>query len=175
MLTYFFSELIEGKEKKGKMFRPSRFLASGAPNAKFPNMLAPLDLGFTQIRNRVVMGSIHSGLEETKDDPTKHMTAFFRERAKGGVGLIVTGGVAPNFEGKVYPMAAKLTTSSEAHHWRPITDAVHEEGGKILMQVLHAGRYSYSPIAVAPSAIKSPISMFPFPPIKLPDFGSKND
>jgi 2,4-dienoyl-CoA reductase (NADPH2) len=133
-------------------------------------MLSPLDLGFTQIRNRVVMGSIHSGLEETKDDPTKHMTAFFRERAKGGVGLIVTGGVAPNFEGKVYPMAAKLTTTSEAHHWKPVTSAVHEEGGKILMQVLHAGRYSYSPIAVAPSAIRSPISMFPFPPLKLPDF-----
>jgi 2,4-dienoyl-CoA reductase (NADPH2) len=133
-------------------------------------MLEPLDLGFTKLRNRVVMGSIHSGLEEAKEQPYEKMSSFFGERAKGGVGLIVTGGVAPSWEGKVYPFAGKLTTSAEARNYKMVTDAVHRHDGKIIMQILHAGRYAYSPIAVAPSAIRSPISKFPFPPVKLPKF-----
>jgi 2,4-dienoyl-CoA reductase (NADPH2) len=105
------------------------------------------------------MGSMHTGLEEADNGFTR-MAAYFAERARGGVGLIVTGGVAPNRQGWVSPFAAKLTTETEANHHREVTDAVHAEEGKICLQILHAGRYSYTPLAVAPSAIKSPISMF---------------
>lgn len=138
--------------------------------SKYVKLLEPLDLGFTSIRNRVMMGSIHSGLEEARENPYGKMAAFFGERAKGGVGLIVTGGVAPSWEGKVYPFAGKLTTSAEAKHYREVTDAVHVHGGKILMQILHAGRYAYSPISVAPSSVRSPIAKFSVPPIKMPKF-----
>jgi 2,4-dienoyl-CoA reductase (NADPH2) len=138
---------------------------------KYPRMLEPLDLGFTKLRNRVVMGSMHTGLEETKTDPFKKMAAFFRARAEGGVGLIVTGGVAPNWEGKVWPGAAKMSTLAEAKHYREVTEAVHQADGKILMQILHAGRYAYSPIAFGPSSVVSPIWKFsPMRPIGMPKF-----
>jgi 2,4-dienoyl-CoA reductase (NADPH2) len=125
----------------------------------YPHLLAPLDLGFTTLRNRVLMGSMHTGLE---DDP-KHfhrLTAYFAERARGGVGLIVTGGFAPNIEGWAAPFSGRLTTSAAARKHRPITDAVRTEGGKIALQILHTGRYGYHPLAVAPSRLKSPISPF---------------
>ena len=125
----------------------------------YPHLLAPLDLGFTTLRNRVLMGSMHTGLE---DDP-KHfhrLTAYFAERARGGVGLIVTGGFAPNIEGWAAPFSGRLTTSAAARKHRPITDAVHAEGGKVALQILHTGRYGYHPLAVAPSRLKSPISPF---------------
>ena len=148
--------------------------AAGAPSSgatQYPHMLAPLDLGFTTLKNRVIMGSMHTGLEEQKVDPHEKMAAYFAERAKGGVGLIVTGGVAPNWEGKVFPLAGKLTKQSEAEGYRMVTQAVHKEGGKIAMQILHSGRYAYSPIAVAPSSIASPIWKFnPLKPIGMPQF-----
>jgi 2,4-dienoyl-CoA reductase (NADPH2) len=125
----------------------------------YPHLLAPLDLGFTRLRNRVLMGSMHTGLE---DDP-KHfhrLTAYFAERARGGVGLIVTGGFAPNIEGWAAPFSGRLTTRGAAAKHRPITDAVHAEGGAIALQILHTGRYGYHPLAVAPSRLKSPISPF---------------
>lgn len=147
--------------------------AAAAGDHPYGKMLEPFAFhaGKTLVRNRVVMGSMHTGLEEAKEDPHGKMAAFFAERAKGGVGLIVTGGVAPNFEGKVYPGAAKLTTPAEARAYKPVTDAVHEHDGKIIMQILHSGRYAYSPIAVAPSSIPSPIWRFsPSRPIGMPRF-----
>jgi len=125
----------------------------------YPHLLAPLDLGFTTLRNRVLMGSMHTGLE---DDPKKfhRLTAYFAERARGGVGLIVTGGFAPNIEGWAAPFSGRLTTHAAAARHRPITAAVHAEGGKIALQILHTGRYGYHPLAVAPSRLKSPISPF---------------
>ena len=125
----------------------------------YPHMLEPLDLGFTTLRNRVLMGSMHTGLEEAKDAYEK-MAAFFAERARGGVGLIVTGGIAPNFAGRTAPFANQLSSRRAAKKHKVITDAVHKEDGKICLQILHAGRYAYHPFAVAPSAVKSPISMF---------------
>ena len=125
----------------------------------YPHLLAPLDLGHVTLRNRVLMGSMHTGLE---DDP-KHfhrLTAYFAERARGGVGLIVTGGFAPNVEGWAAPFSGRLTTRAAAAKHRPITDAVHAEGGHIALQILHTGRYGYHPLAVAPSRLKSPISPF---------------
>ena len=113
----------------------------------YPNLLAPLDLGFTILKNRTLMGSMHTGLEE-KPDGFERMAAFFAERARGGVGLIVTGGIGPNEEGSVYSGAAKLTTSEEAEKHKIVTRAVHEADGKICMQILHAGRYAYSPKSV---------------------------
>ena len=137
-------------------------------NNPYPHLLAPLDLGFTTLRNRVLMGSMHTGLE---DDP-KHfhrLTAYFAERARGGVGLIVTGGFAPNIEGWAAPFSGRLTTRAAAAKHRPITAAVHAEGGKIALQILHTGRYGYHPLAVAPSRLKSPIS--PFTPRALSSRG----
>jgi 2,4-dienoyl-CoA reductase (NADPH2) len=131
---------------------------------QYPLLFQPLDLGFTTLKNRILMGSMHTGLEESKNG-FQRQAAYFAERAKGGVGLIVTGGVAPNRAGWTGPFASKLSTKSEAKEHKLITDAVHAEGGKICMQILHAGRYGYHPLAVAPSAIKSPIS--PFKPWKL--------
>jgi 2,4-dienoyl-CoA reductase (NADPH2) len=125
----------------------------------YPHLFEPLDLGFTTLRNRTLMGSMHTGLEETKNGFEK-MAAFFGERAAGGVGLIVTGGVAPNWEGWVKPFAARLTNQSHVKKHRIVTDAVHKEGGKIAMQILHTGRYAYHPLSIAPSAIKSPITPF---------------
>ena len=125
----------------------------------FPHLAQPLDLGFTSLKNRVLMGSMHTGLEEEKGGFEK-MAAFYAERARGGVGLIITGGIAPNRAGWVGPFSAKMTNSREVRAHQVITEAVHREGGKICMQLLHAGRYGYHPLAVAPSAIKSPISPF---------------
>lgn len=133
----------------------------------YPHLLAPLDLGFTTLKNRVLMGSMHTGLEETRDWP--RVAAFYAERARGEVGLIVTGGMAPNREGGVFPGAAGLFTDQDIANHRIVTDAVHDAGGKIAMQILHAGRYAYSPDCVAPSAIKSPIS--PFQPCELDEEG----
>ncbi|WP_457417822.1 oxidoreductase [Roseateles sp. P5_E7] len=130
----------------------------------YPHLLAPLDLGFTTLKNRVLMGSMHTGLE----DGRKHferMAVFFAERARGEVGLIVTGGFAPNIEGWAKPFAGTLATSGAARRHKLITDAVHAEGGKIALQILHTGRYGYSPLCVAPSRIQSPIT--PFTPREL--------
>ena len=126
---------------------------------KYAKLFQPLDLGFTQLRNRILMGSMHTGLEETKNGYEK-MAAFFGERSKGGVGLIVTGGIAPNIAGSVSPFSSKLTSSSSAKKHKLITDEVHKYGGKICMQILHSGRYGYHPLCVSASAIKSPISLF---------------
>ena len=125
----------------------------------YPHMLAPLDLGFTTLKNRVLMGSMHVGLEEAKDGFTR-MAAFYAERAKGGVGLIVTGGIAPNDRARPMPGGAAMTTQKEADKHKVVTDAVHAAGGKICMQILHFGRYAYHPELVAPSALKAPISPF---------------
>ncbi len=130
----------------------------------YPHLLAPLDLGFTTLPNRVLMGSMHTGLE----DGRKHfaaLAAFFAERARGGVGLMVTGGFAPNIEGWAKPFAGTLATSGAARRHKEVTDAVHAEGGKIALQILHTGRYGYQPLCVAPSRIQSPIS--PFAPREL--------
>ena len=121
------------------------------------HLLQPLDLGFTTLPNRVIMGSMHVGLEEAKDGFNR-MAAFYAERARGGVGLIVTGGIAPNDEGSPFPGGSRLTTQEEADHHKVVTEAVHREGGKIALQILHFGRYAYHPGLVGPSAIKAPIS-----------------
>ncbi|MBI9087999.1 MAG: NADPH-dependent 2,4-dienoyl-CoA reductase [Desulfobacterium sp.] len=137
------------------------------PNAQhpsFPLLLAPLDLGFTTLKNRVLMGSMHLGLEEAPDG-FKRMAAFYAERARGGVGLIVTGGIGPNREGAVHADAALMASAEDVANHRVVTDAVHNAHGKICMQILHTGRYAFNPEAVAPSAVQSPIS--PFPPKAL--------
>ncbi|MBT8408828.1 MAG: NADPH-dependent 2,4-dienoyl-CoA reductase [Alphaproteobacteria bacterium] len=134
---------------------------------QYPHLLAPLDLGFTTLKNRVLMGSMHTGLEETKD--WNRVAEFYAERARGDVALMVTGGMAPNPEGGVFPGAAGLYSPEDIANHRVVTDRVHGAGGKIAMQILHAGRYAYSPDCVAPSAIKSPIS--PFPPKELDEDG----
>jgi len=134
----------------------------------YPHLFTPLDLGFTTLANRVLMGSMHTGLE----DGRKHFAAmamFYAERARGGVGLIVTGGFAPNVEGWAKPFAGTLATHAAARRHRQVTDAVHAEGGKIALQILHTGRYGYSPLCVAPSRIQSPIS--PFTPRALGERG----
>ncbi|MDU8502516.1 NADPH-dependent 2,4-dienoyl-CoA reductase [Pseudomonas syringae] len=136
--------------------------------AHYPHLLAPLDLGFTTLRNRTLMGSMHTGLEE-RPGGFERMAAYFAERARGGVGLMVTGGIAPNEEGGVYDGAAKLTNAEEADQHRIVTRAVHEAGGKICLQILHAGRYAYSRKQVAPSAIQAPIN--PFTPRELDEEG----
>ncbi|MFZ5526762.1 MAG: FAD-dependent oxidoreductase [Pseudomonadota bacterium] len=123
----------------------------------YPHLLEPLNLGFTTLRNRVLMGSMHVGLEEAKDG-FERMAAFYAERARGGVGLMVTGGIAPNDDGRPYPGGARLATEEEAAKHRIVTDAVHDAGGKIAMQILHFGRYAYHPGLVAPSPVKAPIS-----------------
>ena len=123
----------------------------------YPHLFQPLDLGFTQLKNRVVMGSMHLGLEEAENG-FERMAAFYAERAEGGVALIVTGGIGPNAEGGVGKDAAIMTTSEHASEHRIVTDAVHAAGGKIAMQILHTGRYAYNPDAVAPSPIQAPIN-----------------
>lgn len=133
----------------------------------YPHLLAPLDLGFTTLKNRVLMGSMHTGLEETKD--WNRVATFYAERAAGDVGLIVTGGMAPNREGGVFPGAAGLFNDQDIANHRLVTDRVHENGGKIAMQILHAGRYAYSPECVSASPVKSPIS--PFLPKELDEDG----
>ncbi|MDW4500129.1 NADPH-dependent 2,4-dienoyl-CoA reductase [Sulfitobacter sp. D35] len=133
----------------------------------YPNLTAPLDLGFTTLPNRVLMGSMHTGLEETKD--WERVGEFYAARARGGVGLMVTGGIGPNLEGSVLPGAAMMVSDEDVANHSVITHAVHADGGRIAMQILHAGRYAYSPECVAPSALKSPIS--PFPPKELDEAG----
>jgi 2,4-dienoyl-CoA reductase (NADPH2) len=130
----------------------------------YPHLLRPLDLGFTTLKNRVLMGSMHVGLEEAPRG-FQRMAAFYAERARGEVGLIVTGGIAPNERGRPMHGGAMLTTEEEALRHRPVTEAVHAEGGKIAMQILHFGRYSYQPNLVAPSALQAPIN--PFVPHEL--------
>lgn len=137
-------------------------------NPHYPHLLAPLDLGFTTLKNRVLMGSMHTGL---KDLPNgfERLAAYFAERARGGVGLIVTGGIAPNEEGGGYPGAAKLTTPEEAEQHKLVTKAVHDAGGKVCMQILHTGRYAYTQKLVAPSPLQAPIN--PFKPTELDEEG----
>jgi 2,4-dienoyl-CoA reductase (NADPH2) len=125
----------------------------------FPHLLAPLDLGFTTLRNRVIMGSMHTGLEDRFYHYGK-LAAFYRERAKGGVGLIVTGGISPNRQGWLLPFGGTLNFVGDVLNHRRVTRAVHEEGGKIVLQILHAGRYGYQPLVVSASGAKSPISPF---------------
>jgi 2,4-dienoyl-CoA reductase (NADPH2) len=129
----------------------------------YPHLLRPLELGFTTLKNRVLMGSMHTGLEDGRD--LTRLAAYFRERAEGGVGLMVTGGFAPNVAGWTKPFAGTLSTSGAARRHRVVTEAVHQAGGKIALQILHTGRYGYHPLAVAPSRLKSPIS--PFTPFAL--------
>lgn len=128
-------------------------------STSYPHLLKPLDLGFTRLPNRVLMGSMHTGLEESPNGMEK-MARFYAERAAGGAGLIVTGGIAPNISGWVAPFAGKMTSRADARRHAVIPQAVHTEGGKICMQILHSGRYGYHPLCVAPSRIQSPISPF---------------
>jgi len=125
----------------------------------YPHLLAPLDLGFLTLKNRVLMGSMHTGLEETPDGFPR-LAVFYADRAAGGAGLIITGGIAPNESGRVADNAAKLTTEAEMLEHRTITRAVHAAGGRIAMQILHTGRYAFHPKLVAPSAIQAPINIF---------------
>lgn len=136
-------------------------------NTPFKSLLRPLDLGFTQVKNRILMGSMHTGLEEEKEGLGK-LAAFYKERALGGAGLIVTGGFAPNISGRLAPFAAKITNDKESRRHEIVTNTVHEAGSKILMQILHSGRYGYHPFIVAPSPVKSPIS--PFTPWKMSNY-----
>ncbi|WP_341222314.1 NADPH-dependent 2,4-dienoyl-CoA reductase [Polaribacter atrinae] len=135
---------------------------------KYKHIFEPLDLGFTTLKNRILMGSMHTGLEEEKNGLDR-IAAYYAERAKGGVGLIVTGGIAPNIQGWTAPFSSRMSTKKHAKKHQKITAAVHKEGGKICMQILHAGRYGYHPFNVAPSKIKSPIT--PFKPFKLNQSG----
>ena len=131
--------------------RRLQLASTSSPSLPYPHLLAPLDLGFTILKNRVLMGSMHTGLE----DGRKHfpaMAAYFAERARGGVGLMVTGGFAPNIAGWTKPFAGMLATSGAARRHKQVTDAVHAEGGKIALQILHTGRYGYHPLCVAPLA-----------------------
>ena len=125
----------------------------------YPLLMSPLDLGFTTLRNRVLMGSMHTGLEDRTADVDR-LAAYYAERAKGGVGLIVTGGYAPSRSGWLLPFASALLTRGQAAKHRALTDAVHAHDGKIVLQVLHAGRYAYHPFSVSASAVKSPINPF---------------
>ena len=136
-------------------------------NTNFPNLLKPLDLGFTILKNRALMGSMHTNLEETKD--WNRVAEFYATRARGEVALMVTGGIAPNVEGGVFPGAAGLFDAKDVANHKIVTDRVHGSGGKIAMQILHAGRYAYGSNCVAPSPIKSPIS--PFAPAELDSVG----
>jgi 2,4-dienoyl-CoA reductase (NADPH2) len=136
--------------------------------SSYPHLLAPLDLGFITLPNRVLMGSMHTGLEDRSRDYPK-LAAYFAERVRGGVGLVVTGGIAPNRRASLAPFASKLSSHWVLARHRTVTHAVHAEGGRICMQILHAGRYAYHPFAVAPSAIKSPIT--PFTPRALSEKG----
>ncbi|MEL7799663.1 NADPH-dependent 2,4-dienoyl-CoA reductase [Idiomarina loihiensis] len=137
----------------------------------YPNLLKPLDLGFTTLKNRVLMGSMHTGLEEEKNGFSK-LASFYEERAKGGVGLIVTGGISPNFRGRLAPFGSEMSKPWHVGKHRQVTDAVHKYGSKICLQLLHAGRYSYHPFSLAPSAIKAPIN--PFKPKAMSERQIKN-
>lgn len=134
--------------------------------SRYPHLLSELDLGFTKLKNRVIMGSMHLGLEEEKD--LTKLADFYKERAEGGVGLIITGGIAPDIFGWIKPFAAKLTNQKEVKRHQVVTKAVHDAGGKIALQILHTGRYAFHPLSVAPSKIQSPIT--PFKPFALTNF-----
>ena len=125
----------------------------------YPHLLAPLDLGFTTLKNRILMGSMHTGLEE-RPDGFERLAAYYAERAAGGVGLIVTGGIAPNPEGGGMAGAATMADADDVRQHRPVTEAVHRAGGKICMQILHTGRYAYHQHSIAPSALQAPITPF---------------
>jgi len=125
----------------------------------YPHLMEPLDLGFVKVKNRTLMGSMHIGLEEEKGGMEK-MAAFYAERARGGAGIIVTGGIAPNVAGWVAPFGGRMSSKRHAKHHKVVTDAVHKEGGLICMQILHTGRYGYHPFSVAPSKIQAPINPF---------------
>ncbi|MDG1953441.1 MAG: NADPH-dependent 2,4-dienoyl-CoA reductase [Polaribacter sp.] len=135
---------------------------------KYKHIFKPLDLGFTTLKNRILMGSMHTGLEEEKNG-IERIAKYFGERAKGGVGLIVTGGISPNRQGWTAPFSARMSTKKHAESHKVITEEVHKHGGKICMQILHSGRYGYHPFTVAPSNIKSPIT--PFKPFQLTESG----
>ncbi|MBL8490949.1 MAG: NADPH-dependent 2,4-dienoyl-CoA reductase [Rhodocyclaceae bacterium] len=139
-----------------------------SPPSPYPRLLEPLDLGFTTLRNRTLMGSMHTGLEETRGG-FERLAAFYAERARGGVGLIVTGGFSPNLAGRVYHFGSQLSFPWQVRKHRLVTDAVHAEGGRIALQILHTGRYGYHPLCVAPSRIKAPIN--PFTPRALTRWG----
>jgi 2,4-dienoyl-CoA reductase (NADPH2) len=141
---------------------------TASPASPYPHLLSPLDLGFTTLKNRVIMGSMHTGLEDRFYNYGK-LAAFYRERARGGVGLIVTGGISPNRQGWLLPFGGTLNWTADVPNHRRVTRAVHEEGGKILLQILHAGRYGYQPLVVSASPLKSPIS--PFRPRALSERG----
>ena len=132
---------------------------SSTSASPYPHLLKPLDLGFCTLPNRVLMGSMHTGLEDKAADFDK-LAAYFAERARGGVGLMVTGGIAPSIRGWLAPFGGKLSWRSEVKRHKKVTQAVHDENGRICMQILHAGRYGYHPLSVAPSAIKAPINPF---------------
>ncbi len=136
--------------------------------SRYPHLMAPLDLGHLTLPNRVLMGSMHTGLEECPQGFAR-LAAYFVERARGGVGLMVTGGIAPNAEGALHAGAAILSTAEEAARHRPLTAAVHDAGARICLQILHAGRYAYHPQLVAPSAVQAPIN--PFVPRELDEAG----
>ncbi|NNK57027.1 MAG: NADPH-dependent 2,4-dienoyl-CoA reductase [Desulfofustis sp.] len=125
----------------------------------YPHLFEPLDLGFTTLQNRILMGSMHTGLEEERNG-FKKLASYYRERADGEVGLIVTGGVAPNRAGWVFPFSSRLASKAQVSKHRIVTDLVHETGTKICLQILHSGRYGYHPFCVAPSAIRAPINRF---------------
>jgi len=127
--------------------------------SQYPHLLEPLDLGFTTLKNRVIMGSMHTGLED-RPWHFKQLAEYFAERARGGVALMVTGGFAPNRRGELLPLGSRLSNALQIPMHKKVTSAVHEAGGKIALQILHAGRYGYTPYNVAPSAIKSPITPF---------------
>src|SRR5699024_2694886 len=140
-------------------FQKERLVAVAQTQQPYPHMLEPLDLGFTTLPNRVVMGSMHTGLEDRLWDRLK-LVEYFAERARGGVGLIITGGFNPNRKGWFYPFSGSMLNIADAISHKPITRAVHKAGGKICLQLLHAGRYSYHPFSRSASAIKSPINPF---------------
>jgi len=143
-------------------------MATPTEHPHYPHLFTPLDLGFTRLKNRVLMGSMHTGLEEHPDG-ARRMAAYFAERARGGVGLIVSGGIGPSAEGATHEHTKRMVSDSEVAEHRQITDAVHAEGGKICLQILHTGRYAYNPKLVAPSAIQAPIN--PFKPRALDEAG----
>jgi 2,4-dienoyl-CoA reductase (NADPH2) len=134
-------------------------IIAGVTTTPYPHLLAPLDLGWVRLRNRCLMGSMHTGLEDREQDYPR-LAAYLAERARGGAGLIVTGGIAPNRAGWGAPFAGKLSGAREVPRHRLVTEAVHAEGGHVCMQILHTGRYAYHPLAVAPSAVRAPISRF---------------
>lgn len=131
----------------------------GSVQAPYPHLFEPLDLGFTTLKNRVVMGSMHTGLEDRFYNYGK-LAAYFAERARGGVALMITGGISPNREGWLLPAGGTMNTKADVINHQRVTRAVHKHGSKILMQILHSGRYGYHPFVVSASAIKSPISPF---------------